>query len=63
MVVEQVKADELTKILLCCAAGMSTSLELTVVVLWSCGLHGSNIMDGVMAPIWYGAMDQNRLTF
>ncbi|MDI5789276.1 hypothetical protein PO124_15150 [Bacillus licheniformis] len=27
-------------------------------LLWSCGLHGANIVGGVMSPIWYGAMDE-----
>lgn len=43
--------------------GGSIVAELFVVLLWSCGLHGSNIVGGVMAPIWYGAMDENRLAF
>lgn len=32
-------------------------------LLWACGLHGANIVGGVMAPIWYGAMDANRVAF
>jgi PTS system cellobiose-specific IIC component len=32
-------------------------------LLWSVGLHGMNIVNGVMAPIWYGAMDENRIAF
>ncbi|UJW56384.1 PTS cellobiose transporter subunit IIC [Bacillus sp. A116_S68] len=31
--------------------------------LWSAGIHGANIVGGIMAPIWYGAMDENRLAF
>lgn len=32
-------------------------------LLWACGLHGANIVGGVMAPIWFGAMDANRIAF
>ncbi|OIJ16641.1 PTS system, cellobiose-specific IIC component [Anaerobacillus alkalilacustris] len=32
-------------------------------LLWSVGLHGMNIVSGVMAPIWMGAMDENRIAF
>jgi PTS system cellobiose-specific IIC component len=32
-------------------------------LLWTCGLHGANIVSGVMAPIWYSAMDANRIAF
>lgn len=32
-------------------------------LLWACGLHGANIVGGVMAPIWFGAMDTNRIAF
>lgn len=32
-------------------------------LLWSCGLHGTNIVQSVMDPVWYGLMDENRLAF
>ncbi|RBW67818.1 PTS cellobiose transporter subunit IIC [Bacillus taeanensis] len=31
--------------------------------LWTTGIHGMNVVSGVMAPIWYGAMDENRIAF
>lgn len=37
--------------------------ELVIMLMWSCGLHGANIVGGIMAPIWYGAMDENRIAF
>lgn len=43
--------------------GGSLIAELLLLLLWACGLHGANIVGGVMAPIWYGAMDENRLAF
>ncbi|WP_462412689.1 PTS cellobiose transporter subunit IIC [Neobacillus sp. Marseille-QA0830] len=46
-------------------ATLSGSLvaEGVVAILWACGLHGTNIVAGVMDPIWYGMMDDNRLAF
>lgn len=40
-------------------------IAMTVVLLlWACGLHGTNIvLAGVMAPIYYAAMDENRLAY
>ncbi|WP_019391624.1 PTS cellobiose transporter subunit IIC [Priestia filamentosa] len=32
-------------------------------LLWVCGLHGATIVGGVMDPIWYSFMDENRLAF
>lgn len=32
-------------------------------LLWTSGLHGMNIVSGVMDAIWYGAMDENRIAF
>jgi len=32
-------------------------------LLWSCGLHGTNIVQSVMDPVWYGLMDDNRIAF
>lgn len=32
-------------------------------MFWSLGLHGQNIVGGVMSPIWYGNMDANRLAY
>ncbi|MFX3619501.1 MAG: PTS cellobiose transporter subunit IIC [Sporolactobacillus sp.] len=37
--------------------------EFFIVFLWSFGIHGANIVGGIMAPIWYGAMDANRVAF
>lgn len=34
-----------------------------VQLLWSCGLHGMNIVSGVMGPIWLGAMGENMAAF
>ncbi|MGG3572306.1 PTS cellobiose transporter subunit IIC [Bacillus gobiensis] len=37
---------------------------LIMMLLWACGLHGSNIvLAGIMAPVYYAAMDENRLAF
>lgn len=43
--------------------GGSLVAEAVKMLLWACGLHGANIVGGVMAPIWYGAMDANRIAF
>ncbi|WP_239565361.1 PTS cellobiose transporter subunit IIC [Brevibacillus fulvus] len=43
--------------------GGSLVAEFVLLLLWSCGLHGANIVDGVMSPIWYAAMDANRIAF
>ncbi len=43
--------------------GGSLVAELIKLLLWVCGLHGASIVGGVMAPIWYGAMDANRVAF
>ncbi|WML50742.1 PTS cellobiose transporter subunit IIC [Neobacillus sp. PS3-12] len=37
--------------------------ELFVTVLWACGLHGTNIVKGVMEPIWVGAMGDNMTAY
>lgn len=37
--------------------------EFAIVFLWSFGIHGANIVGGIMAPVWYGAMDANRIAF
>jgi len=37
--------------------------ELFVTILWGCGLHGTNIVKGVMEPIWYGAMGDNMTAY
>ncbi len=34
-----------------------------VMLLWSAGLHGTNIVNGVMQPIWLSNTDANRLAF
>ncbi|MEW4309479.1 PTS cellobiose transporter subunit IIC [Rossellomorea marisflavi] len=34
-----------------------------MMLLWSMGLHGDAIVGSVMAPIWLGLMDQNRMAF
>jgi cellobiose PTS system EIIC component len=36
---------------------------LVVQLLWSCGLHGMNIVSGVMGPIWLGAMGDNMAAY
>lgn len=36
---------------------------LLIVLLWSCGLHGDNIVGSVMDPIWLANMDANRIAF
>jgi PTS system cellobiose-specific IIC component len=41
----------------------SVLAEILVTLLWICGLHGSNIVGGVMAPIWYGAAGDNAAAF
>ncbi|UHH07627.1 PTS cellobiose transporter subunit IIC [Bacillus subtilis] len=43
--------------------GGSLVAEAVKMLLWACGLHGANIVGGVMAPIWYGAMAANRIAF
>ncbi|TGA98486.1 PTS cellobiose transporter subunit IIC [Sporolactobacillus shoreae] len=43
--------------------GGSLVAEFAIVFLWSFGIHGANIVGGIMAPIWYGAMDANRVAF
>ncbi|MFT8362184.1 MAG: PTS cellobiose transporter subunit IIC [Sporolactobacillus sp.] len=43
--------------------GGSLIAEFAIVFLWSFGIHGANIVGGIMAPIWYGAMDANRIAF
>ncbi|WP_410489160.1 PTS cellobiose transporter subunit IIC [Bacillus changyiensis] len=43
--------------------GGSLIAETVQMLLWSCGLHGASIVGGVMSPIWYSAMDENRLAF
>ncbi|NMD71570.1 PTS cellobiose transporter subunit IIC [Bacillus sp. DNRA2] len=37
--------------------------ELFVTVLWSTGLHGTNIVKSVMEPIWFGAMGDNMTAY
>ncbi|NRD76311.1 PTS cellobiose transporter subunit IIC [Bacillus sp. BRMEA1] len=37
--------------------------ELLVSLLWVCGLHGANIVGGVMGPIWLGAMGDNASAY
>jgi PTS system cellobiose-specific IIC component len=37
--------------------------ELLVSLLWVCGLHGANIVGGVMGPIWLGAMGDNAAAY
>lgn len=36
---------------------------MLVMLLWSAGLHGTNIVGGVMSPIWLSNTDANRLAF
>jgi PTS system cellobiose-specific IIC component len=36
---------------------------MLVMVLWSAGLHGTNIVGGVMNPIWLQNTDANRIAF
>ncbi|MGG0717684.1 PTS cellobiose transporter subunit IIC [Robertmurraya massiliosenegalensis] len=37
--------------------------EIFVTVLWSTGLHGTNIVKSVMEPIWFGAMGDNMAAY
>lgn len=37
--------------------------EALVILLWSAGLHGSNIVSGVLGPIWLSNTDANRIAF
>ncbi|WP_077307413.1 PTS cellobiose transporter subunit IIC [Terribacillus halophilus] len=37
--------------------------ELMVVLLWVCGLHGANIVGGIMSPIWLKATAENATAF
>jgi PTS system cellobiose-specific IIC component len=34
-----------------------------VMLLWSAGIHGTNIVGGIMNPIWLGNTDANRIAF
>lgn len=36
---------------------------LLIHLLWSAGLHGMNLVGGIMTPIWLTLMDQNRAAF
>jgi cellobiose PTS system EIIC component len=36
---------------------------MLIMLLWSAGLHGTNIVGGVMNPIWLSNTDTNRLAF
>ncbi|MCP6646525.1 PTS transporter subunit EIIC, partial [Klebsiella pneumoniae] len=33
--------------------------EFVVCILWIFGIHGANVVSGVMQPIWLAAMSQN----
>jgi len=37
--------------------------EGLISLLWVCGLHGANIVSGVMGPIWLGAMGDNAAAY
>lgn len=37
--------------------------ELLIGVFWLCGIHGGNVMGGIMNPIWMQKMDENRVAF
>ncbi|MFS0559869.1 PTS cellobiose transporter subunit IIC [Terribacillus sp. 179-K 1B1 HS] len=37
--------------------------ELMIVLLWVCGLHGANIVGGIMSPIWLKATAENATAF
>ncbi|MGR3741303.1 PTS cellobiose transporter subunit IIC [Companilactobacillus sp. DQM5] len=37
--------------------------ELFVTGLWFFGIHGANVVSGVMMPIWLAAMNQNHAAF
>lgn len=43
--------------------GGSLVVYFIALLLWACGLHGTNIVSGVMSPIWMSAMDANRVAF
>lgn len=34
-----------------------------VMLLWSAGLHGTNIVSGVLSPVWLSNTDANRIAF
>lgn len=34
-----------------------------VMLLWSAGLHGTNIVNGVLSPVWLSNTDANRIAF
>ncbi|WP_121611239.1 PTS cellobiose transporter subunit IIC [Mesobacillus foraminis] len=36
---------------------------MLIMLLWSAGLHGTNIVGGVMSPIWLSNTDANRIAF
>jgi len=36
---------------------------MLIMMLWSAGLHGTNIVGGVMNPIWLSNTDENRIAF
>lgn len=36
---------------------------MLIMLLWSAGLHGTNIVAGVMSPIWLSNTDANRIAF
>lgn len=37
--------------------------ELLIGIFWLCGIHGGNILGGVMNPMWMQKMDENRVAF
>ena len=36
---------------------------LMTTLLWSAGIHGSSIVNGIMAPVYFTLLDQNRMAF
>ena len=55
----------LTKPLTAIGASYGGVLAITTLIhlLWTCGLHGANIVFGVADPALYVLMDQNRMAF
>jgi len=38
-------------------------ISVMIGLLWSAGIHGSSIVNGVMAPVYFTLLDQNRIAF
>ncbi len=38
-------------------------ITVMISLLWSAGIHGASIVNGVMMPVYYTLLDQNRMAF